>query len=166
MDQADYADVIDLAAGLSHTREVGALRRQRPEILRLSQTSYRAALLPANSGNLTHSERAALACRMARLLKDETLAAHYAELLDLEEDGVAATIADPSVTSAGDTRIIAILRHVDLLTLSPEDATRSDIEKLTSAGLTDRDIVTLTGLIAFVNYQARVVAGLRMMKGE
>lgn len=167
MDQTDPADVIDKAAGLDPATGVGTLRRERPEILRLSQTSYRAALLPADLGNLPDSERAALACRMARLLKDDALAAHYAGLLDGEGAGSAtAALVDPSIKDAVDARTSAILRHVDLLTLSPEKATRGDVEKLMSAGLTDRDVVTLTGLIAFVNYQARVVAGLRMLKGE
>jgi CMD domain protein len=167
MDQPEAADVIDTVAGLDPATGVGALRRQRPEILRLSQTSHRAALLPADSGNLPRRERAALACRMARLLKDEVLAAHYAGLLEDEgADSSAAALIDPSVTTTADVRTTAILRHVDLLTLSPATATRGDIEKLMVVGLTDQDIVTLTGLIAFVNYQARMVAGLRMLKGE
>jgi uncharacterized protein YciW len=167
MDQAAPPDVIDKAAGLDPTTGAGALRRERPEILRLSQTSHRAALLPKDSRNLPEVERAALACRIARLLKDEALAAHYATLLDGEGAGFAAEVlADPSITSAVDARTTAILRHVDLLTLAPEKATHGDVEKLMSTGLTDQDVVTLTGLIAFVNYQARVVAGLRMLKGE
>ncbi|UXN58686.1 hypothetical protein N8E88_11940 (plasmid) [Phyllobacterium zundukense] len=50
------------------------------------------------------------------------------------------------------------------MTLSPKDATRANIEKLTAAGLDDRDIVTLAGLIAYVNYQVLVVAGLKMLR--
>ena len=167
MDQPDLADVIDKVAGLNPATGVGALRRERSEILRLSQTSHRAALLPAVCGNLPRGERAALACRMARLLKDEALATHYAGLFDSEgADPAQVALADPDVTSAADFRTTAVLRHVDLLTLCPAKATRGDVEKLLAAGLTDRDIVTLTGLIAFVNYQARVVVGLRMLKGE
>ena len=167
MDEADTTDVIDKAAGLNPANGAGALRRERPEILRLSQTSHRAALLPKASGNLPRGERAALACRMARLLKDEALAAHYAGLLD-REGGVPAfgALSDPAAASATDSRTTAILHHVDLLTLSPEKATRGDVQKLMSVGLPDQDVVTLTGLIAFVNYQARVVTGLRMLKGE
>ena len=48
--------------------------------------------------------------------------------------------------------------------VSPKEATRANIEKLTTAGLDDRDIVTLAGLIAFVNYQVLVVAGLKMLR--
>lgn len=75
------------------------------------------------------------------------------------------SIANPGNGAEGaDTRLVAILAHVDLVTLSPKEATRANIEKLTAAGLDDRDIVTLAGLIAFVNYQVLVVAGLKMLR--
>ncbi len=50
------------------------------------------------------------------------------------------------------------------MTLTPKNATRENIEKLYAVGLDDRDIVTLAGLIAYVNYQVLVVAGLKMMR--
>ena len=167
MDQPDLADVIDKAAGLNRATGVGALRRERSELLRLSQTSHRAALLPTDSGNLPHGERAALACRMARLLKDEALAAHYAGLLDSEgADPAQVALVDPHVTSAAD-----VPHDCGPAPRRPPDAfpREGDARRRGAAhglGLTDRDVVTLTGLIAFVNYQARAVAGLRMLKGE
>jgi uncharacterized protein YciW len=65
-----------------------------------------------------------------------------------------------------DGRLAAIVRHVDLLTLTPEAARAGDIGLLRAAGLTDRDVVTLCGLVAFVNYQVRVAAGLRLLAGR
>ena len=56
--------------------------------------------------------------------------------------------------------------RADKLTLQPETATRGDVTALTEAGLSTRTIVSLTGLIAFVNYQLRVAAGLRAFKGN
>ncbi|MNL31175.1 hypothetical protein D3C87_1529500 [compost metagenome] len=50
------------------------------------------------------------------------------------------------------------------MTKNPKAATRENIEKLYAAGLDDRDIVTLAGIIAFVNYQVLVVAGLKMLR--
>jgi uncharacterized protein YciW len=55
-------------------------------------------------------------------------------------------------------------RHADRLTLAPREATRQDIAALTAAGITEPDIVRLSELAAFVNYQLRVVAGLRLLK--
>ena len=52
---------------------------------------------------------------------------------------------------------------MDLVTRSPKDATKADIEALREAGLVDADIVRLAGLVAFVNYQLRVTAVLSVM---
>ena len=160
-------DIIDEAAGLAAGSAVHALRRERPEIVRLSQTSFDAALRPKDPGNFSRAERAALAERMARHFEDARLAATYAELLAAEDAsaGVRA-LADPAAPAPSDARLAAVLRHVDLVTLTPEAATAGDIDRLKDAGLDDRDIVTLAGLIAFVNYQIRVAAGLRMLEAQ
>jgi uncharacterized protein YciW len=55
------------------------------------------------------------------------------------------------------------MRHVDLVTQSPKSATRGHIDALRDAGVAEADIVRLAELIAFVNYQLRVVAGLRLL---
>jgi CMD domain protein len=157
------ADTLDVIAGLSPGSEVAALRRQRPEIMRLSQLSEEAALRPRHEGRFDRNIRAALACRMARTLKDGALADHYAAMLQDADDKLSA-IAAGSSDGGADARLAAIIRHVDLVTLKPGEASRSDIEALRAGGLTEPDIVTLSGLIAFVNYQARVAAGLRMLK--
>jgi CMD domain protein len=160
-------DLIDDAAGLAEGSAVHALRRARPEVLRLSQTSFEAALRPQETGNLTRAERAALAVRMARRFADDRLAAAYAALLEAEAASAAlAALADPAAAVPADPRLAAIVRHVDLVSLTPEASVPGDIARLKEAGLTDRDIVTLTGLIAFVNYQIRVAAGLRMLEGR
>ena len=56
-----------------------------------------------------------------------------------------------------------MLRHTDLVTVDPKEAVDGDIAALKSAGLEDADIVRLSQLIAFVSYQIRVVAGLRLI---
>jgi uncharacterized protein YciW len=157
-------DTLDAVAGLTPDSPVASLRRQRPEIVRLTQLSEEAALRPVREGRFDRGTRAALACRMARLLKDPRLAAHYAATFDPGDERLLA-IAGGSVSAAGDPLEAAIIRHVDLVTLTPGRATRADIEALSAAGLDEAEIVTLSGLIAFVNYQARVAAGLRMLKG-
>ena len=55
-------------------------------------------------------------------------------------------------------------RHADLLTLAPRKATRADITALKDAGVSEADIVRLSELAAFVNYQQRVIAGVRLLK--
>ena len=159
------ADVIDTVLGLDRFPDLKALREQRDKLKHLTQTSYEAALRPAEPRNFSYALRAALAARMAALWKSQELAAHYRAILESEEGREAlGALADPASGAVDDARLAAILAHVDLVTLSPKDATRGNIEKLAAAGLDDRDIVTLAGLIAFVNYQVLVTAGLKMLR--
>lgn len=166
MSAPSHFDVIDTVLGLDRFADFKALREQRAKLKLLTQTSYQAALRPAEPRNFSYPLRAALAARMVALWKSQELVSHYNALLDSEEGGSELrAIADPASAAAGvNPRVAAILAHVDLLTLSPKDATRANIDKLAAAGLDDRDIVTLAGLIAFVNYQVLVVAGLKMLR--
>lgn len=49
------------------------------------------------------------------------------------------------------------------MALNPKNASSKDIEALVNAGVPEDDIVRLSELNAFVSYQIRVVAGLRLM---
>ena len=157
--------MIDRVLGLDESSDLLKLRERRSKLKHLTQTSYLAALRPAEPRNFSYALRAALAARMSALWKAKELHAHYIERLAEEGGSDYASFADPSsVLQHADPRLQAILNHVDLVTLTPKNATRENIEKLYAVGLDDRDIVTLAGLIAYVNYQVLVVAGLKMMR--
>lgn len=136
---------------------------QRAEILRLSQASHDAVVQPKEPGGLSHGERAALAERITRLNKDDELARHYRACLNSAgADEELLAIADPNRSIDAGERMNAIVRFTDLVTVHPRDATRSDLETLKTAGMAEADIVRLTELLAFVNYQLRVVAGFKL----
>jgi len=147
------------AAGISADHPLAGVLSGRGTIIELTERSQHATLKPEPAGGLTHSERAALACRMALLNLDGELASHYESMLEAAD----ASIADPSFNGADNVRLKAIIRHTDLVTRSPKDAAAGDIAALKTAGVPEDDIVRLSELIAFVNYQVRVVAGLRLM---
>lgn len=138
---------------------------KRAEILRLSEEAHDAVLLPREPGGLSYGLRAALAARMSRLNGHHGLAEHYDVLVDRAGETETASLAEPG-TTVDDRRVAEIVRHADLLTLSPKQATRRHIEALRGAGLTDADIVRLSELAAFVNYQVRVIAGLSLVGGK
>lgn len=159
-------NLIEALAGAGPS--LAAVLAERAEIMRLSQASHDAVLLPRAPGGISHAERAALAARMARWNGDATLEAHYRELLSQAGDSplllAVASGADPAEAAGQDTRLQAIIRHVDIVTLAPRDATRADIAALVAAGVSEPDIVRLAELVAFVNYQVRVIAGLRLLE--
>ncbi|MBM7045822.1 MULTISPECIES: CMD domain-containing protein [Rhizobium] len=137
---------------------------KRAEILRLSQAAHDAVLLPRDPGGLSHGLRAALAARMARHNGNEALAAHYDTLVDRAGEPDTVLLATPG-TNVSDPRTAEIVRHADMLTVAPREATRGNIEALREVGVTDADIVRLSELAAFVNYQVRVIAGMTLIGG-
>ena len=155
----------DLIATLSGSGPaLAGILAERAEIMRLSQASHDAVLLPRQPGGLGHAERAALAARMARHNREPELETHYRRLLlSAGESPVLAAIAEAADDIALDDRLRAIVRHVDLVTLAPREASRADIAALAAVGLSEPDIVRLAELIAFVNSQVRVIAGLRLL---
>lgn len=135
---------------------------KRAEILRLSQAAHDAVLLPRDPGGLSHGLRAALAARMARHNRSVALASHYDTLVARADEPTTASLAEPD-TNVPDPWTAEIVRHADRLTVAPREATRAHVEALRQVGVTDADIVRLAELAAFVNYQVRVIAGLKLL---
>ena len=155
--------LIETLAGVPSASPLGRALQARVDILRLSEAAHDAVLLPREPGGLSHGLRAALAARMCRHVGDDSLTGHYDSYLAHSADLDVAPLAHPGGTT-GDPLRDAVARHVDLLTVAPREATRQDIEALTAAGLSEPDIVRLSELAAFVNYQLRVLAGLKLLK--
>jgi CMD domain protein len=166
MSDAASPDVMDRLAGLAPDSNVAALRRQRPDVVRHLQASDEAILSPPDLGGLTPSERVAAALRIAELLRDEVLASHYRQRFGSLAGGRGP--ADPGQAATAGTiadRWAVILAHVERVTLYPDSARRAHIDDLIAAGLTPQAIVALSQLIAYVNFQSRVLAGLKMLQG-
>lgn len=145
-------DLIEDLLGIAPDSPLGMLRRRRPEALRHSEGAFRELLLPADPGGLSHAERATLAARVAEREGDAALAARFRTMVgDAMPDGA---------------RIAALLAYAEKVALTPEATSRADIEALAALGLTSRDIVAATQLIAFVPYQVRAIAGLRALLQE
>jgi CMD domain protein len=160
------SDVMDSLAGLSPGSPLAELRRQRPDVVRHMQRSDDAIFAPADDGGLTRSERAAAALRVATLLRDGALSQHYrARLAALDLSGALANSVEGKA-KVTEPRWDAILAHVDLVTRGPGAAERRDIDNLLAAGLSSHAVVSLSQLIAYVNFQSRVLAGLRMLGGN
>ena len=157
-------NLIETFAGVAPGSKLGEAMKARAESLRLSEAAHDAVLLPRDPAGLSHALRAALAARMCRHVGNDDLAGHYDTYLAHTGDLDVAPLAHPDGKS-GETRLDAIARHADLLTVAPREATRQDIERLRDAGVNEPDIVRLAELAAFVNYQLRVIAGLKVLKG-
>jgi len=154
--------LIETLAAVKPGSALAEAMEKRAEILRLSEAAHDAVLAPRDPGGLSHGLRAALAARMARQNGNEVLARHYDGLVERAAEDTTALLAQPG-TNVNDKRTAEIVRHADRLTVAPREATRGNIEALRSAGISDPDIVRLSELAAFVNYQVRVIAGLKLI---
>ena len=156
-------DVIDAIAGLVPDSSLWRLRRQRPDVVRHSQASYDALIRPRELGAVSLAERAAMALRVAVLNGDPDLGDHYRALL-AERDPDGRFAAFDGAGDEPDARLAAIRCHVDRVATAPRTATQAHIEELERHGVGAREIVTISQLVAFVSYQARVLAGLRLLR--
>ncbi|MES0067964.1 hypothetical protein NKJ73_19325 [Mesorhizobium sp. M0074] len=158
-------DAMDKAAGLSPDDTLFAARRFRPEFVQGAEECRISVLNPAHDQGLAPNLRVALARRMAALNVDATLLNEYdMQLAQLDPTEQLLAVAQ------GETDLIeplaTIVRHVDLITLTPKKAEASHIALLEKAGLNNPQIVALSELIAFVNFQTRVATGLRLMRSS
>jgi CMD domain protein len=157
-------DVLDQLADLSPDSPLAALRRQRPDVVAHTQGSDDAIFRPKDDGGFAPAERAAAALQVALGLRDEILIAHYRERLHALDpsETLAERVSDGEESK--DKRWATIIAHVDRVTKDPESAQPSDLQALSAVGLSDHAIVSLSQLIAYVNFQSRVLAGLRMLR--
>ena len=156
-------DAMDKAAGLSPGDALFNTRRFRPEFVEGAELCRLSVLLPANDQGLEPGLRVALARRMATLNADQALIAAYdAQLADLDPTEQLLALAQGAADL--DEPLATIARHADLITLTPNKAEASNITLLAQAGLNNPQIVALSELIAFVNFQTRVATGLRLMR--
>lgn len=166
--ETTHADVIDQIAGIAPGSRLAELRASKPQIVHYAESSYRVLLEPEDPAGVSLVERAMIALRVAYLTPSEAAATWYRDRLrDLGADTpkIAAIegLAERAILTP---REAAVLRHTDILTQEPGNATAGDLAALKSVGLGPRDIVTISQLIAFVSFQVRILAGLRQFAEE
>lgn len=159
------ADLITRISGAGARPALAAVLAGRAELMAATEGNLRAILSPRDPGGLPRQERLAFAARMAAMNGEAALAAHYRAELDADPAATDALrrLADPDDAAPATPRLAAMRRHVDLVTRTPRMATREDIAALRAAGIAEADIVRLAQLIAFLSYQVRVLAGLRVI---
>lgn len=147
------------AAGLGTSAAIERAVQGRANVFDMTQAAEEAVLRPRETGPWSHTLRAALAARIATLNAEADLAAHYAA-----GAGEFAALADPG--RDGEAEGLAhVTRFMDQVAARTRDVAAQDIAALQAAGVGGADIVRLCELNAFLAYQIRVIAGLRLMQG-
>jgi uncharacterized protein YciW len=155
-------DIVRRAAGIAEDDPLAGVLQARGDILEMTEAAHDAALRPADPGGISHGERAALATRVALLNREAELAERYRAMLAGTDP--AHPLADPNFDGGGDARLGAILAYMDRVAAAPREASAADVTAMQAAGVADADIVRVSQLNAFLAYQIRLIAGLRLMR--
>jgi len=73
-------------------------------------------------------------------------------------------LASDSVRERLGAKLAAAFEHAHMLVYHPRDAAPDTLQRLLEAGWTTTAVVTLSQLVAFLAYQIRAVAGLRVLR--
>ena len=147
-------------SGLELKSVAGRAVNNRSNIFNMSDAAEEAVLRPKEYGAFEHGMRAALAARIAFLNHEDALAQKY-----LEDAGNFKKMANPSYK--GEKKdLTSILLFMDKVTKETLNVEAEDIATLQNAHVSDADIVRLAELNSFMAYQIRLIAGLRLMKGD
>ncbi|MGI5271903.1 CMD domain protein [Nonomuraea sp. CA-218870] len=185
------ADVIDQLAGIDPGSPLDRLRRRRPATREHAQRSFDALFAPGPEAEVPIVERDAVAAFVATLHRDDPATRFYTDrlagpaprLLEAVRSEAAAGLTtgpyearpEPSAGDAEVTRyrvrdpdalgvrLTAAFEHAHLLVFRPGEASRDALAALAKAGWSDTGIVTLAQLVAFLSFQIRVAAGLRLL---
>lgn len=79
--------------------------------------------------------------------------------------GPAHRVAEEHLEALG-PRLAAALEHVHMLVFHPRDADARSLQALLDAGWSTTEVVTLSQLVAFLSFQIRVVAGLKVLAAK
>jgi len=92
---------------------------------------------------------------------------HYEPLTRYEKDQqVLSTIRNADKLDTLDDRLAGMLQHAAKLTTDPHQVSAEDVRKLRDLGLTDRDILDITLVIAYFNFVNRIALGLGVEYSE
>ncbi|UOO89059.1 hypothetical protein LVJ82_16675 [Vitreoscilla massiliensis] len=154
-------DTIDVCAGITEASALYQTRRFRPEFVDGAVQCEASVLRPVNDLGLSAELRLAIALRIAKHNGVASLIAEYKQRFA----EVAATPALQALAHGQEmgAEWEALARHIDMVTQEPSLANAEHIALLRQAGYSDSQIVALSELIAFVNFQTRVVSGLQLL---
>ncbi|MBE5212966.1 alkylhydroperoxidase domain protein [Pectobacterium sp. A535-S3-A17] len=149
-------DVLDALAEISSDSALAAARKTREAATRHTQGSYDALFNAdaADDATLPLSLRFWFATKISGWQQDDQLQHFYTERL--------ADFPQPALTPA----LQLALDHAERLTKTPVQASASHVSALEQAGWSVDDIVTLSQLIAFVNFQSRLLRGYCLIAGH
>ncbi len=158
-----YAALIKQRGKVSNILEVHSLN---PEAMKNHLDLYM-TLMFGKSG-LSRLEREAIAVVVSANNDCEYCVNHHAEALGhfVDDDETLTMLTNADGLETLEPRLSNIVRHAEKLTNAPAAMTESDLGELRAEGLSDRDILDLTLIVAYFNFVNRIALGLGVTYSE
>ena len=111
---------------------------------------------------LSRAEREAVAVVVSANNDCEYCVRHHAEALRhyIDDEETMAMLMTADGLETLEPRLSNIVRHAEKLTTAPIAMTESDLDELRTEGLSDKDILDLTLIVAYFNFVNRIALGL------
>lgn len=152
-----YADLIDKRGKVSNILKVQSLNpAAMSDHLRLYMT-----LMFGKSG-LSRAEREAIAVVVSASNECAYCVSHHAEALRryIKDEEIVTMLAEADGLETLEPRLSNIVRHAEKLTSAPAAMTEIDLGELRAVGLSEKDILDLTQIVAYFNFVNRMALGL------
>ncbi len=117
---------------------------------------------------LSRAEREAIAVVVSASNDCEYCVNHHAEALRryIKDEEVISLLMSADGLETLQPRLSNIVRHAEKLTTAPGAMTESDLGELRAAGLSDKDVLDLTLIVAYFNFVNRIALGLGVTFSE
>jgi len=158
-------DVVNAILQVSDGSPIATLRNQKPELAKQLQDYYLALFEPdaESAGAFPLTDRYLVAVRVAAHTGSRDVVIWYENLAREAgvPDDLIARVENTEIAWTEETPFGAAIRHADRVTKEPATSEAAHLQLLKDAGYTPAGILSLAQTIAFVNYQLRLIAGLR-----
>jgi len=155
--EAIYAELVAKRGKVSNILKVHSLN---PEAMENHLDLYMTAMF--GKSGLSRAEREAVAVVVSATNDCAYCVNHHAEALrrHVKDDETLEMLIAADGLETLEPRLSNIVRHAEKLTSAPSAMTESDLGELRAVGLSDKDILDLSLVVAYFNFVNRIALGL------
>lgn len=152
-----YVEILERRGKISNILQVQSLN---PHALRSHLDLYMNIMF--GESGLSRAEREAIAVVVSAVNECEYCVNHHTVALRryISDEDILSVLASADGLEVLEPRLGNIVIHAEKLTSAPSAMTESDLDPLRAEGLSDRDILDITLVVAYFNFVNRIALGL------
>lgn len=152
-----YAELVEKRGKVSNILKVHSLN---PQAMSNHLDLYMTLMF--DKSGISRAEREAIAVVVSATNECAYCVSHHAEALRryVKDEETLEMLMSADGLETLEPRLSNIVRHAEKLTSAPEAMTESDLGELRAVGLSDRDILDVSLIVAYFNFVNRIALGL------